>query len=135
MEKVWLDLYKEAKNKLNAKEVSIFFTSGNTSCAILGSNNKIYAGSNIASNSIISCSAEKSAVITMFNDQEYIIKKMVMLNELEEIILPSDSSLEYLLELNPEFGDIDILVDINKEKIIKLRQLVPKWWGTYRNHK
>ena len=135
MEKVWSLLYKEAKSKLSAKEVSVFFTLGNTACAILGSNNKIYAGSNISSNSIISCSAEKSAVIEMFNDGEYVIDKMVLLNELEEVILPSDGSLEYLLELNPEFGNIDILVDYEKEKVIKLRQLIPKWWGTYRNFK
>lgn len=135
MERIWSNLYKAAKKNLVSKEVTNFITAGNTSCAILGSNNKIYSGSSIASNSIISCSAEKSAVINMFNDNEYIIDKLVVLNELEEIIMPSDNSLDFLLELNPNYGNIDILVDLDKERVIKLKDLIPSWWGTYRNRK
>ncbi len=135
MERIWSSLYENAKKNLVSKEISDFITTGNTSCALLGHNNKIYSGSSITSNSVISCSAEKSAVINMFNDHEYIIDKMVVLNELEEIIMPSDNSLEYLLELNPDYGNIDILVDLEKDKVLKLKDLIPKWWGTYRNHK
>ena len=127
MESIWLDLYEAAKKNIVSKEISDFITTGNTSCAILGHNNKIYNGSSITSNSIISCSAEKSAVISMFNDH--------VLNELEEIIMPSDSSLEYLLELNPDYGNIDILVDLEKNTILKIKDIIPKWWGTYRNRK
>lgn len=135
MESIWLDLYEAAKKNIVSKEISDFITTGNTSCAILGHNNKIYNGSSITSNSIISCSAEKSAVISMFNDHEYVIDKIVVLNELEEIIMPSDSSLEYLLELNPDYGNIDILVDLEKNTILKIKDIIPKWWGTYRNRK
>ncbi len=135
MERIWEYLYEAAKKNLVSKEISDFILTGNTSCAILASNNKIYNGSSIVSNSLISCSAEKSAVINMFNDHEYKITKIVVLNELEEVILPSDSSLEYLFELIPEYGDIEVLVDLEKAKTTKLKDIIPKWWGTYRNRK
>ena len=135
MERIWSSLYENAKKNLVSKEISDFITTGNTSCALLGHNNKIYSGSSITSNSVISCSAEKSAVINMFNDHEYKITKIVVLNELEEVILPSDSSLEYLFELIPEYGDIEVLVDLEKAKTTKLKDIIPKWWGTYRNRK
>ncbi len=135
MERIWGSLYEAAKKNLVSKEVSDYIMTGNTSCAILGHNNKIYSGSSITSNSIISCSAEKSAIINMFNDHEYVIDKIVVLNELEEIIMPSESSLEYLLELNPNYGDIEVLESLEKDKVLKMMDIIPKWWGTYRNRK
>lgn len=130
--KVWMTLYNEAKNKLNAQEISPFIEFGNNSCAILGSNNKIYSGISITSNTGINCSAEKSAVTTMLNDGEKKITKIVLLNELEEIIVPSSKSLEYLLELCENPDGVEVLTNLEKESVVKLSSLLPDWWGTFR---
>lgn len=135
MDKLWLSLYKEAKNKLNVKEVSPFIETGNNSCAILASNNNIYCGLSITSNTKINSSAEKSAITAMFNDNEHTIKRMVILNELEETIPPSLDCLDYLLELCENFGDIEVLINLDQEEIKKISDLLPDWWGTYRNKK
>lgn len=135
MDKIWHDLYKMAKSKINALSISEFIEYGNNVCAILGSNNKIYCGISITSNTNINCSAEKSAITLMINDNEKRIKRIVILNELEEVIAPSEESLEYLLELCENPNDIEVLIDYDKGIVKKLPQILPDWWGTYRNKK
>ena len=135
MEKIWNELFDNAKNKLNAKEVSDFVYTGNNACAILTSKNNIFVGNSITSNSSLDCSAEKSALVEMLNNNEYAISKMVIVNELEEIIMPSLKTLENLLELGTELSEVEILVSLEKNKVVKLNTLLPSWWGTYRNIK
>lgn len=132
MERIWNELYKAAKSKLNTKEISPFIEFGNSSCAILGSNDKIYTGINVKSSTSINSSAEKNAVVNMFNDGEHKLKKMVILNELEEVIAPSDEYFGYLLELNDDINDIEVLVSYEKKEVKKMVDLLPDWWGTYR---
>lgn len=135
MDRIWQELYRIAKDKISALSISPFIEYGNNVCAILGENNKIYCGLSITSNTNINCSAEKSAITLMINDNEKRIKKLVILNELEETINPSEDSLEYLLELCDNPNDIEVLVDYDKKIIKRLPELLPDWWGTYRNNK
>jgi len=135
MERVWQSLYKEAKDKLNTHGINKFIESGTSSCSILGQNGKIYTGISVTSTTNINTSAEKSAILAMFNDNEHIIKKIVILNELEEVILPSTDCLDYLLELGAPNEEIEVLVNYDKKEITTLSNLLPAWWGTYRNPK
>jgi len=130
--KTWLSLYNEAKNKLRSQEVLPFIEYGKNSCAILAINDKIYCGISITSNTAINCSAEKSAVIAMLNDNINKILRIVILNELEEIITPSTNSLEYLLEMCEDPDKVAVLCDLKKEKTVLLSSLIPDWWGTCR---
>ncbi len=132
MEKIWTTLIKEAKNKINTHEIEPFIEYGNNSCAILTKDNNIYTGVNITSNSSINTSAEKSAVLNMINNGETKIVKMVILNELEEIISPSIQCLDYLLELSETYGEVEVLLNESGETATVL-ELLPDWWGTYRN--
>ena len=134
MERVWYSLIKEAKKKVNTKRRPPFIEYGNNSCALLTDSNNIYTGVSITSNSNLSSSAEKSAVINMINNGEKNITRMVILNELEEIIPPSIQCLDYLLELSSSYGDVEILLSESGESK-KIIELLPDWWGTYRNSK
>lgn len=135
MEKIWTALYKEAKQRIKPTSIPPFIEYGNNTCTILASNNKIYYGLSINSNTGIGCSAEKSAITMMLNDGENYIKKMVILNELEEVIKPSEESFEYITELSNELDELEVLVDYDNKKVSKLHELLPDWWGTYRNKK
>lgn len=135
MEKIWHELYKEAKKKIKTHEIPPFIEAGTNACALLTESGKMYSGVSITSNTNINTSAEKSAIIAMFNDNEHTIKKMVILNELEEVIPPSTECFDYLLELGLSTEDMEILVDYEKKEILPLSELIPSWWGTYRNKK
>lgn len=135
MDTIWTNLYNTAKDKIITRRVEPFIEYGNNASAILSSNKNIYSGISITSNSSISSSAEKNAIIEMFNSGEVLFEKMVILNELEELITPSNDCLEYLIELIPNPELVEILIDYEKGTIIKLSDLIPDWWGTYRNKK
>lgn len=135
MEKYWSTLYKEAKNSINVQSIPPFIEYGHNSCAILTDNNNIYTGISIASNTSISSSAEKTAITAMLNAGENKVTKMIILNELEEVILPSEDSIEYLLELSIKPEDIEILTNYERKEIVTLEEIIPDWWGTYRNKK
>lgn len=34
-----------------------------------------------------------------------------------------------MMQLDEESGNIEILVDYDKRKTIRLRELIPNWWG------
>ena len=70
----------------------------------------------------------------MINNGETKIAKMVILNELEEIISPSIQCLDYLLELSETYGEVEVLLNESGETATIL-ELLPDWWGTYRNSK
>lgn len=135
MDIIWTKLYNTAKDKIITRRVEPFIEYGNNASAILSSSKNIYSGISITSNSSISSSAEKNAIIEMFNSGEVQFEKMVILNELEELITPTNDCLEYLMELIPNPELVEILIDYEKETIIKLSDLIPDWWGTYRNKK
>jgi cytidine deaminase len=135
MENNWEKLYNAAKKNIEVKSIPPFIEYGNNSCAILTSNNNIYTGISIASNNSISNSAEKTAITSMLMSGENTIKKMVILNELEETILPSPDSFEYLVELTNNMEELEILINYSTQETINLKNLIPKWWGTYRNKK
>ena len=133
MEKIWNVLYKEAKKRINVKNLPPFIEYGNHVCTILSGENNIYHGVSVTSSTGINSNAEKNAILMMFNEGETILKKMVILNELEEVILPTEECLNYITELNCDLDDIEVLVDYEKEEITTIKNLLPSWWGTYRN--
>lgn len=132
MEEIWLDLYYKAKEALNSKELSPFITLGTNACAIRTVNGNIYTGINIDTSSNLNSCAERSAVTNMINHGEKEIDKIVIVNELEEVIKPCKKCLSYLLELSSNGMDIEILIDIAPIKINKLYKQLPNWWGTLR---
>ena len=132
--KDWKKLYEVAKENLTSKEISPFISVGNKACAILSEKGNIYYGLSIDSSTGVNNSAEKSAITNMLNNKEFKISKIVVLNELEEIIMPCSDCLEYLLELSENNENLEILVDLEKEETTKLVNLLPEWWGTYRKN-
>ena len=135
MEKIWTELYKDAKKRIDVKHVPPFIEYGNHVCTILSGNDNMYHGVSVTSSTAIDSNAEKNAILMMFNEGETVIKKMVILNELEEVIPPTEECLNYLIELNCDLDNIEILIDYEKGEIKTLKELLPAWWGTYRNKK
>lgn len=135
MDKIWTTLYKEAKKRIQVKDVPPFIEYGNHVCTILSGNDNIYHGVSVTSSTAINSNAEKNAILMMFNEGETVLKKMVILNELEEVIPPTEDCLNYMIELNVDLDSIEVLLDYDKEIVTTLKDLLPDWWGTYRNRK
>lgn len=130
MEKTWSNLTKKAKVLLNTKEISEFIKTGSYACAIETDKNNIYTGINIYSNDNMCISAEEQAITSMISNNEKNIIRIIVLNELEEYIIPSEKAINYIMKLNIDPEKIEVLIDENK--IIKLKELLPDWYGTYK---
>ena len=46
--------------------------------------------------------------------------------------LPCGACREFFMQLNIANKDMEIMFDYDKEIIIKLEELIPKWWGESR---
>ena len=127
--------YQIAKKRIKVKNVPPFIEYGYHVCTILSGEDNIYHGVSVTSSTAINSNAEKNAILMMFNEGETVIKKMVILNELEEVIPPTEDCLNYMIELNTDLDSIEVLLDYDKEEVTTLKNLLPDWWGTYRNKK
>ena len=135
MKKDWDILYETALKQLKNTSIPPFIKVGESACCLLTTTNNAYAGRNVSSNTTLNGCAEKNAMIAMLNNGEHEIKKMVILNELEELITPCVSCIENLLELSSKNETLEILIDLKGYKTIKLEELLPGWWGTYKQKK
>ena len=52
----------------------------------------------------------------------------------EKVVLgsPCGAGREYLMQLDKDSGDIEILLDIDNFETVRLKELIPDWWGTER---
>ena len=135
MKKDWDVLYETALKQLKNTDIPPFIKVGESACCILTDTNNAYAGRSVTSTTSLNSCAEKNAMIAMLNNGEHEIKKMVILNELEELITPCTSCIENLLELSSKNNSIEILTELKGYKTIKLEELLPAWWGTYKQGK
>ena len=128
MEKEWLNLHKQVMDKIKTEKISPFIKVGNTGCLIETANN-IYIGLDIMDSNNISSNSLKNAINLMLHNNIESIKKIIMTNELGEIIIPDLITLESLLELNQNIETIDILTSIEPFTTKKISQIIPASWG------
>lgn len=128
----WQDLYDEAKSKLNPRTISPFIDAGGVAAAILTKSGNIYTGVCIDTSCTLGMCAERNAIANMITNGESQIKKLVCVMGDGSVGSPCGACREYLMQLDKESGEMEILVDLESEKIVKLESLIPDWWGKSR---
>ena len=76
--------------------------------------------------------AERNAIANMITNGEHQIDKMVAVVEDGSVGAPCGACREYMMQLDKDSGDIEILVDFEKRRIVRLKELIPDWWGKER---
>lgn len=125
----FLELYKIAKEKHNPRKISPFIEAGSVSAVILTQDNNVYTGVCIDTLCSLGMCAERNAIANMITNGESKIKRIVCYCGEEIVGSPCGACREYLMQLDKESGDIEILVDFKEMKVVKLRDLLPDWWG------
>ena len=125
----WEKLYSEAKKEQNNRVISPFVEAGGVSAALLTKNGNIYTGVCIDSACSLGMCAERNAIASMITNGESKIKKIVAIMSNGEIGLPCGACRELMMQLDKDSGDIEILLDLEKNKTIFLKDLLPNWWG------
>lgn len=130
MEKdIWKIMYDKAREVQNEREVSPFIEAGGVAAAILTKSGNIYVGVCIDTASTLGMCAERNAIANMITNGESKIDKMVAVVEDGSVGAPCGACREYMMQLDKDSGDIEILMDYETRKTVRLIELIPDWWG------
>ena len=125
----WKELYEMAISKNNPQVISPFTSSGYITCLIYSTQGNGYIGSNIISTTALKMTAEENALVKMITNQDYTISKMLLINEIGEILQPDAKSFYFLLDFIDNNSELLTSVDYETKKV---SSLLPEWWGTFR---
>ena len=128
----WKELYNKAKEKLNPRTVSPFIEAGGVAAAILTESGNVYTGVCIDTACTLGMCAERNAIANMITNGESKIVRLVCVMRDGSVGSPCGACREYLMQLHKDSPEMEILVDLEPEKSVLLKELVPNWWGTKR---
>lgn len=131
-EKMWDKLYEAAIKVQNNRTISPFIDAGGVAAAILTKKGNIYVGVCIDTSSSLGMCAERNAIANMITNGESQIDKVVAVTPNGKVGSPCGACREYMMQLDKDSGDIEILLDLETKKTIRLKELVPDWWGRER---
>ena len=127
---MWTKLYNEAVKVQNKRTISPFIDAGGVAAAILTKQGNIYVGVCIDTASTLGMCAERNAIANMITNGESQIDKVVAVMSDGRVGSPCGACREYMMQLDKDSGEIEILLDLKEQKTVKLKDLIPDWWGT-----
>ena len=126
---VWNELYNAARNVQNSRRISPFIDAGGVASAILTKRGNIYVGVCIDTASGLGMCAERNAIANMITNGESQIDKIVAVMPDGKVGSPCGACREYMMQLDKNSSDIEILLNLENKKTVKLKELLPDWWG------
>ena len=128
MKKIWNELYNAAKAVQNEREVSNKIYAGGVGAAVESSSGKIYVGVCIDTSCTLGICAERNAIFNMITNGENQIKRVIAVMPDGKSGAPCGACREFMAQLMPnKYQNIEIMLDYDNEKIVKLGELTPEW--------
>lgn len=129
METIWKKLYESAKSVMNARKISDYVTAGEVGAAILSKSGRIYTGICVDTCSTLGICAERNAIFNMLTNGEQEIDKVIAVMPDGKTGAPCGACRELMVQLMPDsYKDIEIMLDYENERVIKLGDITPEWW-------
>lgn len=129
---IWNELYNAAIKVQNDRTISPFIDAGGVAAAILTKSGNIYVGVCIDTASTLGMCAERNAIANMITNGESKIDKVLAVMRDGKVGSPCGACREYMMQLSQNSGEIEVLLDLETEKTVRLKELIPDWWGTDR---
>lgn len=99
------------------------------SAAILSASGRIYTGVCIDTCSTLGICAERNAIFNMITNGENEIDKVLAIMPDGKTGTPCGACRELMVQLMPDsYKDIEIMLDYETRKIVKLGDITPEWW-------
>ena len=129
MEAVWARMYEAARKVQNGRKISDYVEAGGVAAAILSASGKIYTGVCVDTCSTLGICAERNAIFNMITNGEQEIATVLALMGRGRTGAPCGACRELMAQLMPQrYGDIEIVLDYDAERIVTLGELTPEWW-------
>lgn len=125
----WRELYEAARAVQNPRTVSPFIDAGGVAAAILTRAGNVYVGVCIDTSCSLGMCAERNAIANMLTHGESQIVRVVAVMGDGRVGSPCGACREFLMQLDKNSGDIEILTDLESETSVRLAELTPDWWG------
>ncbi len=134
---VWEKLYLKAKEYYHPEEISPFIYAHNVVCALESESGEIFTGFCVESFcGVLDLCAERVAALNMLQSGEKRIKKIITFKDevlsKNKTIMPCGACREFLMQLDYENKNLEIMIDYKNRKTITLAELIPNWWGNER---
>ena len=132
---IWERLCEAAKAEFHPEEVSPFIYAHHVVAAVEAEDGQVFTGFCIEGCSgVMNLCAERVAGLSMYiQTGQTVVKRMVAFRDAypsgEGSGMPCGACREFFMQLSAQNGDMEILEDFPSRKTIKLKELVPKWWG------
>ena len=126
---MWNKLVEAAVQVQNNRIISPFIEAGGVAAAILTKKGNFYVGVCIDTASSLGMCAERNAIANMITLGESQFDKGVAVMPDGRLGTPCGACRELMMQLDKESGEIKILLDLKTEKTLKLKDLIPEWWG------
>ena len=131
---MWNTLYNAAVKVQNSRTISPFIEAGSVAAAILTKQGNIYVGVCIDTACSLGMCAEINAIANMTTNGESQIDKVVAVMPDGSVGSPCGACQEFMMQLDKNSGDIEILLDLETQRTVRLKTLVPDWWGRNQFH-
>ena len=129
MEMIWKKLYESAKSVMNGRKISDYVSAGEVGAAILSKSGRIYTGICVDTCSTLGICAERNAIFNMLTNGEQEIDKVIAVMPDGKTGAPCGACRELMVQLMPDsYKDIEIMLDYENERVIKLGDITPEWW-------
>lgn len=129
---IWQKLCEEARKVQNPRVISPFIDAGGVAAAILTEAGNIYVGVCIDTCCGLGMCAERAAIVNMITMGESRIDKVVAVMGDGRVGPPCGACREFMMQLDKSSGDIEILVDLETRRAVRLAELYPDFWGKER---
>ena len=126
---IWQKLYDEARKVQNPRVISPFIEAGGVAAAILTKTGNIYVGVCIDTACTLGMCAERNAIANMITSGESKIDKVVAVMPDGRVGAPCGACREYMMQLDKDSPDIEILLNLDPLHTTTLGELTPQWWG------
>ena len=126
---IWEELYTAARKVQNARAISPFIDAGGVAAALLTKAGNIYTGVCIDTAASLGMCAERNAMACMITHGESRIEKILAVMPDGKIGPPCCVCREFMMQLDRDSGEIEILLDYEARETVRLKELVPQWWG------
>ncbi len=120
------ELIEKALSVVKPRKDRHGFTMGDVGCALVTDKGNVYVGVSIDVCCGMGFCAEHSAVAAMVTHDEYVIRKIVAVVANGEPIPPCGRCREFMSQIDEKNLDAEVIV--KKDKIVKLRDLLPLPW-------
>ena len=135
---IWQTLYEKAKAQYQPEEISPFVYAHHVVCALESENGEIFTGFCIESCcGVMDLCAERVAGLNMYvNSGQTVARHLIAFRDKAPdgggSGMPCGACREFMMQLDKDSPGLEILADAETGKTVRLRELMPHWWGAER---